>query len=650
MKRRKSTAFLATLTGILLASLGAARAGEVDRCEAPSLEITGESGSAALPLESTSAEVRVSGVIADVTLKQVYRNPLDHPIEARYVFPMSTRAAVHGMRFQIGDRVVESVIRRKEDAERVYIKAKQEGRKAAVVHQHRPNVFETKVANIPPHGAIEVTLNYTEHVEATDKVYEFALPAVVVERFGSGPGGAPVEWASNPYIKDENDSFDGKGSPSPQAFDLTVDVDAGLPLQELACTSHRVNTTFENKSRAKVVLDRSEEPNAGNRDFILRYRLAGDAVDAGLLVYEDEKHGENFFLLNIQPPTRVRPDQVPPREFVFVVDVSGSMHGFPLDTSKQMLRELIGGLKPEERFNVLLFAGGSNILGETSVAATPENIDRALALIDRSGAGGSTEMTRALERAFSLPGEDGFSRSLILVTDGFVNFEKDAFELVRSRLGDANVFAFGIGGSVNRFLIEGVARAGKGEPFVVTNAQEAPDTARRFREYVRSPVLTDIRIDYGGMEVYDLEPRSIPDVLADRPVTVFGKWRGALPETITLHGRGGEDRDLAVPLKVEAAKESRPSALPYLWARTRIRNAADYRQLTQREGDVREEITELGLKYNLLTDYTSFVAVEEIQMVENGAPVRHITPEPGATLLLVLGLVATALLRGRRRA
>jgi Ca-activated chloride channel family protein len=367
------------------------------------------------------------------------------------------------------------------------------------------------------------------------------------------------------------------------------------------------------------------ERAAGNRDFILKYRLAGGSIESGLLLYPGEK--ENFFLLMLEPPKRVTEQQIPPREYIFIVDVSGSMHGFPIDISKKLLQDLLGHLRPTDRFNVLLFSGGSALLANTSLPATPANVATALELINRQQGGGGTELLPALKLALTIPRAERFSRTVVIATDGYVHVEAEAFDLIRTHLGDANFFPFGIGTSVNRFIIEGMARAGMGESFVITKPEGARGAAERFRNYIQSPVLTRVRVDFGSFGAYDVEPAGIPDVLAERPVIVFGKWRGIPQGRITIQGIAGShafEKQLVVndvkPLTDNAA-------LPYLWARHRIALLGDYEKLQPASERVKE-ITHLGLTYNLLTAYTSFVAIDTAVRRQGGEVIAVQQPLP----------------------
>lgn len=556
------------------------------------------------PLLGTQVEVAISGVIAQVTVRQQYVNRGSTPIHGRYIFPGSTRAAVHGMKMRIGERLVSAVIKEKEQARQLFTAARQAGKSASLLEQERPNVFSMAVANILPGDRIEVEMEYSELLVPGESTYEFVYPTVVGPRYSNQPReGAPAaeRWVENPYLKE--------GSEPRTTFDIATTLATGMPVQELVCPSHATTIAYQGPDTAKVTL----VPGGfgGDRDYILRYRLAEQKIATGLLLFEGEQ--EKFFLLMAQPPVRPQPSQIPGREYIFVVDVSGSMNGFPLNTSKQLLDQLLSALRPEDRFNVLLFAGDSTTLAPASLPATSENRARARDLIDRQQGGGGTELLPAMRRAMNLPRSEGVSRSILVITDGYISAERAVFETVAAGLGSANVFAFGIGSSVNRYLIEGLARAGRGEPFVVTDPAEAPAVAKRFCDYVGAPVLTDIKVDYQGIDAYDIEPPAIPDLFASRPLIVFGKWRGERNDrqgSITLSGSNGETPYSQTFQLSEVEPAATNEGLRYLWARERIARLSDYAS-GGADPELRTEIVNLGLTYNLLTAYTSFVAVDE---------------------------------------
>jgi Ca-activated chloride channel family protein len=590
-----------------------------------------------LPLKSTQVEASVAGVIADVVVRQTYRNEGTRPIEARYVFPGSTRAAVHGLTLRVGERVIEAQVREKQRAKAEYAEAKSAGKSAALLEQRRPNVFQMNVANILPGDEIQVELRYTELLVPTEGVYPFVYPAVAGPRYSNQSAAtAPVaeRWIANPYLH--------QGEEPTSAFTLAATLNSGIPLQDVESPSHQVDVKFEGPNRAVVALAATGH-HEGNRDFILNYRLAGQQIESGLLLYQGEQ--ENFFLAMVEPPASVRPEQIPAREYIFVVDVSGSMHGFPLDTAKALLRDLIGRLRPDDSFNVLLFSGNSLLLAERSLPADPANLRQGLDLIDTQQGGGGTELLPALQQALAIPADEQRARSLIVVTDGYVSVEAEAFDLIRKNLNRANLFAFGIGSSVNRFLIEGMAKAGQGEPFVITGPEQATAEAERFRRYIEAPVLTHLAYEFDGFEAYAIQPAVLPDVFAQRPVILFGKWKGEPQGTLTLTGVAGSGPFRRSFDLSQVQPRTDNAALRYLWARSRLAELADYQQLGA-DTERKREIASLGLSYHLLTSETSFVAVD--QVVRNADPghapsVAQPLPLPaGVSDLAVGGTVPTS--------
>jgi Ca-activated chloride channel family protein len=571
----------------------------------------GVSGTDRLPLLGTNVTVNVAGVIADVTVRQAYVNDGTRPIHARYVFPASTRAAVHGLTMTIGDQIVVAKIREREQAKREFKAAKQAGKNAALLEQQRPNVFTMDVANIVPGQRIDVELHYSELLVPTAGAYEFVYPTVVGPRYSSTPadqagGGDP--WVRSPYTRERQ---------APRySLALAGTVEAGMPIDGLTSPSHAVVTEWSHRSRVQFSLDPADSAG-GNRDFVLRYRLEGDRIQSGLVLYRGAE--ENFFMATIQPPRRVAVDQIPPRDYVFVVDVSGSMNGFPLETSKVLLRDLIGHLRPTDTFNVVTFSGGSQVWAPHSMAATQGNIDDAIAMLDQQSAGGGTELLAAVKRAMSLPGQEpGRSRSILIVTDGYIDAERAVFSFIRDNLERSNVFAFGIGSGVNRYLIEGIAKAGMGEPFVVLGPEHAAEGAVKFREYVQYPLLTDVRVAFEGFQAYDVEPASIPDVMAERPVVVHGKWRGEARGRVVVSGATGGGSFTQALSVAEVKPDESNRALRHLWARTRIANLSDFGGAGETDEEKRELVS-LGLTYSLLTRYTSFIAVHEVVRNPSGA-------------------------------
>lgn len=613
--------FALLLAGLLPAAQAAAPAG---RSAAPYFVVeSGAAGIDALPLKHTAVEATIAGVVADVRVTQVYRNEGAVPLDARYVFPASTRAAVYALRLRVGDRAVDAQVRERQQARREFDQARRDGRSASLLEQQRPNVMSMSIANVLPGDEIAVDLRYTETIVPDDGTYRFVFPTVVGPRYagtaaaGGGPDDRPPaeSWVARPTLR--------QGVRGQATFELQATIRSPLPIASVRSPSHPLAVSGE-AGRA-VRLSLPADAAHADRDLVIDYTLAGSTVGAGLLVHEAAE--ANYFLLVAQPPAAATPAAIVPREYVFIVDVSGSMHGFPLATAKTLLRELVGRLRPGDLFNVIPFAGGHSLLHPASVPASAENIARAIRFIDGQNGGGGTELLPALRTALAMPADEGRSRTLVVVTDGYVTVEKEAFELVRAGLGRANLFAFGIGSSVNRHLIEGLARAGRGEPFFVLDARQAEAEAARLRAMIEQPLLTRIRLHFDGFDAYDLDTPQLPDLFAQRPLIVSGKFRGSPAGRIVVEGlaAGGAVR-LPIDVAATAVRDDTP-VLRLLWARRRIAELGDFNRLG-RDDEAVAEITRLGLAHNLLTDYTSFIAVDRVLRNPGGAAATVEQPLP----------------------
>ncbi len=632
----KTGILLLTLTCSTFIACSQTTTEKKDQCESPYFAVISEDGeNEQLPLKSTRVDVNIAGVIADVEVKQTYSNTGKKPIEAVYVFPASTRAAVYNMVMKIDDREIIALVEEKKQARQMYEDAKKEGKTASLLEEHRPNVFQMNVANIMPGATIEVSLSYTELLVPTDKIYEFVYPTVVGPRYvskGEVESETAENWAANPYLKE--------GELPPSTLDIDVNIAAGMPIQNIRCETHKNNINYTGKASASITLD---DKQGGNRDFVVQYRLAGNSIESGVLVYEGPK-GEKYFLAMMQPPNRVAPNLVAPREYVFVIDVSGSMSGFPLDVSKEIMKNLLNGLKETDKFNIVLFAGGSKVYSEKSLPATANNISNAINYMDNLRGGGGTELLNALRTAMKLNNDDNYSRSFVILTDGYVTVEKEAFDYIRNNLGNANFFAFGIGSSVNRFLIEGLAHVGYGEPFIALNKQEGKKQANKFVKYVSAPVLTDINISFSGIETFDVLPEKMPDLFAERPLIVSGKFKGSARGSIKVSGKSGKIQYNKNWNISQNMTSKQTKALKYLWAREKVRLLSDYNKIDGNE-ELKSEIINLGKTYNLLTEYTSFVAIDsEISNPDasNLTRVKQPSPLPQGVSNLALSRYAAA--------
>lgn len=604
-----------------------------DKAESPYIEgFTADGTAIGVPVDQVNVSVHISGIIAEVTSRQTYINRSAETLSATYVFPGSTRAAVYGMKMEIGDRIVHAQITEKQEAQEAYQQAVEGGKTASLLQQHRPNVFQMDLGNIPPNIPMVIEIKYTELLSPDEGVYEFVYPTIIGSRYDKEIVSGE-QWVNNPYANVDQEGTHAIHLP---IYNIEVVLSAPLPLQGVNTSTHKTDIRYENKKKAVVKLD--QNGLSEHKDFILKYRLKGDKIQTGMMLYEGEQ--ENFFLYIGQGPKYHKPSSIPPREYFFIIDVSGSMKGFPLDVSKQLIKNLLEGLSPNDKFNILLFASASAVLSESSIAATPDNISRAIDFVNAKNGGSGTNLLQAVKRAYSMINDES-SSSMVILTDGYVTVEKEAFDFIEQNLKRANFFPFGIGKSVNRHLIEGIAHFGQAEPFIVTSKQQAKTVAGKFKKYISSPLLTQINIDIEGLDVYDVSPAQQPDLFSEKPIIMYGKWRGMPRGEISLSGQSGSGPYLNT-LKIAPRDVSGGhSGLKYLWARNKLQFLSDY-QLSGFDAALKKEITALGLEYSLLTKYTSFLAIDNQNQTKpkNQPRINNsgAVPEPHEWALIIIGI------------
>jgi len=584
------------------------------------------------PLKHTDVKAEISGFISRVVVTQEFENPFKEKIEAVYTFPLPQNAAVDDMTMIVGERTIKGKILPRDEAQAVYDAAKSSGQVASLLDQERPNIFTQSVANILPGEQVKITISYVETLKYEDGAYEFVFPMVVGPRYV--PGVSTGEKGGNGFSSDTDRVPDASrittkaapaGMRSGHDISLEVSLDAGLILDSVDSKTHPIDIQRPDLHSARLRLKDSE--TIPNKDFILRYDVAGKAIQDALLTHRSEKGG--FFTMILQPPERVTAQDVTPKELVFVLDTSGSMGGFPIEKAKETMKLALDNLYPSDTFNLITFAGDTEILFPQPVAATAENLSKAQAFLEsRSGSGG-TEMMTAIKAALAPSDDQSHVRIVCFMTDGEVGNDMEIISEVQKH-PNARVFAFGIGSSVNRFLLDKIAETGRGEVEYVGLNDDGSAAARRFQERVRNPLLTDISIDWNGLPVSDVYPQRIPDLFGAKPVILTGRFAKAGRATIRLKGKmAGSDFVREIPVELPETMASHDVLAP-LWARARVDNlmSQDYAgaQVGKMQGNLKKTITQLGIEYRLMTQFTSFVAVEEMIVTDGGKPRRIDVP------------------------
>jgi Ca-activated chloride channel family protein len=603
-----------------------------------SLAIVGKDGKVTgdCPLKHTDVRAGIDGFLARVTVTQIFSNTAREIVEAVYTFPLPQDAAVDDMTIQIGDRTVRGLIKRREEARAIYEHAKNTGHVAALLDQERPNIFTQSVANILPGAQVTVTISYVETLRYEAGSYEFVFPMVVGPRYipGQATGQQAGGWAPDtnrvPDASRITPWVAAKGTRAGHDISLELALDAGVPIQELHSNTHVIDVDRQSASRATVRLH--DEGVIPNKDFILRYDVAGPQVADAILTSPSpgrSKGAGGYFTMILQPPARLPESDIQPKELVFVLDTSGSMWGFPLEQAKRVISRALDELYPGDTFNLITFSGDTHIVFPEPVYPTAENIRKAKAVLATRNGGGGTEMMKAIRAALAPSDEQDHVRVVCFLTDGYVGNDMEIVGEIQKH-PNARVFSFGIGNAVNRFLLDKMAEAGRGAAEYVTLADRADEAADRFYERVRSPLLTDLYIDWGGLPVTDVYPTRLPDLFSGQPLIITGRYTQPASGKVLLQGTragGPFTRDIAVTFS-----SSTPpfDALAGFWARRRIDGLMSQDWLGLQRGAMKpalqEQITQLGLDYRLMTQFTSFVAVEEKIVTKDGRPQRVEVP------------------------
>lgn len=564
------------------------------------------------PVLGTTVEVRVTGIIARARVTQIFKNPSSEWIEAVYIFPLPEGAAVDTLRMKVGDRTLEGVVREKEEARQQYVAAVQEGKKASLIEQQRPDVFTASVANIGPGETVEIAIEMQDVVRWEAGRFRLRFPMVVAPRPGSPPLTPPLLPA---------------GSAPVNPFAFHVDLATGFPLGRLESPSHEI--AIEEGTRHRYAVDLAKGVAPADKDFILEWTPAVGREPRAVF-YSEEVDGERYDLLMVMPPDD--PDAVGtrlPREAVFIIDTSGSMQGEPMEQARQALLLALGRLQPGDWFNVVQFNSEAEALFPDSVPVDPENVGTARRYVNGLEVDGGTEILKAVQLVLGKKSERaGLVRQMVFVTDGQVGNEGEIYRYLGQELGDRRLFTVAIGTAPNVSFLRKSAELGRGTFVHVSKVSEVAERMGALFAQLEAPMLRDLEVrwDDPAAEVW---PARIPDLYLGEPLVVTAR-RGSGAGTASVSGqRGGELWQDSFP----AAAEIRGSGIHKLWAQRKIASLLDSLRLQSggsgavNADEVRRAVVELGLRHHLVTPYTSLVSVDVTPTAPAGAvPVSRTVP------------------------
>ena len=584
---------------------------------------------AAFPLKHTDVEAQIQGNVAQVEVTQTFENPFDQPLEAIYVFPLPDQAAVDGMDIRVGDRTINGVIKDREDAQAIYEQAVEEGRTAGLLEQERANIFTQSLANIRPGESIDVTIRYTESLPFEGDNYEFVFPMVVGPRYIPGnPTNAAGDTDQVPDASRITPPVLAPGTRSGHDINVTVALDAGVPIQSIESPSHKLQMTPGGDAEStKMQLQLAPNDTIPNKDLIVRYQIAGNSTQTTVLTDTTDQGGH--FALYLIPAVDYDTDDIVPKDVVFLMDTSGSQAGDPLAKSQELMRRMVNGLNPNDTFSIIDFANSTTRLSSNPLPNTSDNRSRALSYINNLSANGGTELLNGIREVLTFPAaERGRLRSIVLLTDGYIGNEADVLAEVQQQLADGNrLYSFGVGSGVNRFLINRLAEIGRGTAQVIRQDEPTEAIATAFFQRINNPVLTNIDVEWLGKgEAPEIYPLAAPDLFAAQPLVIFGRKADGIDGSIRITGTvaGGAAYEQTIP--VEFTPDEGSGAIAQLWGRARIKDV-----MTQMYGGETvsgvETVTETALAYRLLSQYTAFVAVtEDVRVDPDGT--RHTVQVP----------------------
>lgn len=574
----------------------------------------------AVTLDS-QADFQISGMIAQVSVTQSFHNDSAEWREAVYVFPLPENAAVGSLLIRIGERVIEGKIHERQEAQAIYQAAKSAGKKAGLVEQERPNLFTTSVANIGPDETVVVELSYVQTVAYKAGEFSLRFPMTITPRYIPG----------DPLRDDNSEAAytvtgDGWAYPSQQVPDaarvtpyqqpqpahaqriinpisISADINAGMPLANVQSPWHDIHVTHRN---GQYHLELTDGPVSMSRDFELRWRPeSGREPQAAL--FTESINGEHFALLMLVPPAQTSTDDILPREIIFVIDTSGSMGGVSIEQARQGLLMALDRLRSADRFNIIEFNNNAQALFPNSRPLNDHNLQQAKQFVSSLQARGGTEMHAALSLALSDEAESGLLRQVIFMTDGAVANETALFQLIRERLGKSRLFTVGIGSAPNSYFMRKAASFGRGTFSYIGSTSELRERMQMLFTQLDSPLASDLQVQWPAAASGEIYPERVPDLYQGEPLILAARVSD-FDGSVAISGQTA-NRQWRRELTLDSDRQS--PGIANVWARARISDLLDQKVAGREEEAVRSDVLDVALAHQLVSPYTSFVAVEK---------------------------------------
>jgi Ca-activated chloride channel homolog len=568
------------------------------------------------PRVHTAVDMQVSGIIARVQVRQQFNNPSDQWVEGVYAFPLPENSAVNELHMQIGERVIVGEVREKAEAQQLFNQAKGNGQRATVVHQERPNIFRTAVANIGPQQTIHITITYLQIIDQQGGRYSLRFPLTITPRYVPGvlreravltSWDAPVSLLTasddqheTATLADLQPAF-AHPDTSRQSVSFAITLDAGTQIDNLSSAYHGIDI---DSSGDVYRIKLSSESVAPDRDFEIAWTPVVLGGPATALFREQTESGEHVLLMFMPPQDRT--PVAAPREVIFVIDTSGSMAGDSIEQARAALLNGLRTLHPTDRFNVIQFNSSFETLFDGPVSASPEHIERASRYVRGLRANGGTEMLSALTTAFSMYRSTEHLQQIVFITDGAVSNEVELMQAIKTRIGDGRLFIVGIGSAPNAHFMRTAAQTGRCTFTFIGSSNEVEQKMGELFHKLTHPVLSNIDVRWPGGAMPEYAPAQIGDLYADEPIVISARLPAKARGVLTITGRA---RDVWTrQLSLDNAASS--PGVATLWARNRITDLMALQTLHVNDADIRAQVLPLALEYQLVSKYTSLIAVD----------------------------------------
>ena len=565
---------------------------------------------------NTSVDARVSGIVARVSVRQEFRNDGQDWVEGVYVFPLPDSAAVDHLRMYIGDRFIEGEIREKAQARKEYEAAKASGRKASLVEQQRANLFTTNVANIAPGEVVTIEIEYLETLRFDEGLFSLRVPMTITPRYVPGaeePAAAPqkigagLAASTNAAPGASNITPPMVGTSPDHKLTFTADLNAGVPLELISSRYHVIDVV---NLGGRYHINLADGLTAMDHDLELTWKPVPSGMPRAMLFTETVGGDPHALLMMLPPDDMLAPLQTMPRELVFVIDTSGSMHGTSIEQAQRALGLALSGLNPSDRFNVIQFNNRTSSLFQSSVAATPSNVSMAQHYVAGLTANGGTEMVPPIRLALTNAASSTHLRQVIFITDGAVGNEDQLYGLIEQHLGNARLFTVGIGSAPNSWFMRKAAEAGRGTFTVISALHEVNEKMQRLFRKLEQPQVTDITVQWPTGIVAERFPATVPDLYAGEPIVVKARLSGqARPGGLVMINGSSALGSWGAQLPLSIGESE--SGIAALWARARIEDLLDRMRRGASEDDTRKAVVETALTHHLVSRYTSLVAVDK---------------------------------------